>query len=75
MNDKWTEQFAHFKALLSHGNVFSTPKTVVSSLPSTTSALISSQPFINPSARHTGPVVPPAVQETLPKKGGESKPI
>ena len=36
--------------------------------------MISSRPFINPAARHTGPVVPPAVQETLPK-GGESKPI
>ena len=74
MNDKWTEQFAHFEALLSRGNVFTTPKTVVSSLPTTTSTLISSQPFINPAARHTGPVVSPAVQETLPK-GGESKPI
>ena len=75
MNDKWTEQSAHFEALLSCGNVFSTPKTVVSSLPSTTSALISSKPFINPAVWHTGLVVPVAVQETLPKKGDESKPI
>ena len=28
INDKWTEQFARFKALLSRGNVFTTPKTV-----------------------------------------------
>ena len=75
MNNKWTEQFAHFEALLSRGNVFSTPKTVVSSLPTTASALISSQPFINPAARHTGSESAPAVHETLPKKGGVSKPI
>ena len=32
MNDKWTEQSARFEALLSRGNVFSTPKTVLSYL-------------------------------------------
>ena len=51
--------------------MFTTPKTTVSSLPSHT--LVSSQPFINLSARHTGPVVPPAEQDSLFKKGGESK--
>ena len=74
MNDKWTEQFGRFETLLSKGNMFTTPKSVFSSLPITTSTLISSQPFINPAAQHTGPVVSLAVQETLPK-GGESKPI
>ena len=54
--------------------MFSTAKTVVSSLPTTTSTLVSSQPFINPAAQHTSLVVPPAVQETVPKVG-ESKPI
>ena len=29
MNDKWAEQFARFEALLSRGNVFSTPKTTL----------------------------------------------
>ena len=67
MNDKWSEQFARFEALLSRGNVFTIPKTVVSSLPYHT--VVSAQPFINPAARHTGPVVSPAVQEELYKKG------
>ena len=71
MNDKWAEQFARFEALLSRGNLFTTPKTTVSSLPSHT--LVSSQPFINPSAWHIGPVVPPADQDSVFKKGGESK--
>ena len=58
MNDKWAEQFARFEALLSRGNVFTTPKTAVSTLPS--HSMVSAQPFINPSARHTGLVVLPA---------------
>ena len=58
MNDKWAEQFARFEALLSRGNVFTTPKTIVSTLPC--QAMVSSQPFINPSVHHTGPVVVPA---------------
>ena len=66
MNDKWSEQFARFEALLSRGNVFTIPK-VVSSLPSQT--IVSAQPFINPVARHIGPVVSPAVQKELYKKG------
>ena len=44
--------------------------SVVSSLP--THTLVSNQPFINPAAWLTGPVVSPAVQETY-VKGGESK--
>ena len=54
MNDKWAEQFARFEALLSRGNIFTTPRTAVSTIPS--HSLVSTQPFINPSARHTGPV-------------------
>ena len=52
---------------MSRGNVFTIPKTVVSFPPSHT--VVSSQPFINPAARHTGPVVSPAIQEELYKKG------
>ena len=69
MNDKWSEHFARFEALPSRGNVFTVPKTVVSASPS--HSVVSSQPFIDPAARHTGLVVPPAVQEDFYK--GEAK--
>ena len=36
MNDKGAEQFAHFEALLSRGNVCTSPKTAVSTVPSHT---------------------------------------
>ena len=71
MNDKWAEHFARFEALLSRGNVFSTPKTSasVSSHP-----VLSDQLFINPSARPTGPVVYPAEQDVkLTKTGPKAK--
>ena len=70
MNDKWAEQFARFEALLSRGNVFSTPKTSasVSSHP-----VLSDNPFINLSARPTGPVVNSAEQDVKLTKT-ESKP-
>ena len=71
MNDKWAEHFARFEALLSRGNVFSTPKTSVyeSSHP-----VLSDKPFINPSARLTGPVVNPAEQDVkLTKAQTKSK--
>ena len=60
MNDKWAEHFARYEALLSRGNVFSTPKmsASVSSHP-----VLSDKPFINPSARPAGPVVNPAEQD------------
>ena len=57
--------------MLSRGNVFTVPKTTVSSLP--THTVVSFQPFINPATRHTGPVVSPADQDSLSKKGGEVK--
>ena len=66
INDKWSEQFTRFEALFSRGNVFTIPKTVVCSLPFHT--VVSAQPFINPAARYTGPVVSLAVQEELYKK-------
>ena len=71
MNDKWAEHFARFEALLSRGNVFSTPK---SSVPGSSHPVLSDQPFLHPSAQATGPVGPPAEldqsvrAETKPKK-------
>ena len=52
MNDKWAEHFARFEAILSRGNVFSTPK---SSAPGSSHPVLSDHPFLNPSARATGP--------------------
>ena len=69
MSDKWAEQFVRMEALLSRGNVFSTPKSSVSKVLS--QDLISNTPFLAPSARPTGPVETPAVQEVhnnKPKK-------
>ena len=76
MSDRWTEHFARFEALLSRGNVFSMPKSsaTVSAHP-----VLSDKPFIDPSARPTGPVVNPAEQDlkvtkTDAKKKKASKP-
>ena len=52
MNDKWAEQFARFEALLSRGNVFSTPKTAVN--PGSTKVVVSDSPFIAPATRSGG---------------------
>ena len=46
MSDKWAEQLARMEALLSRGNVFSTPVTAVK--PMDTQAIISPKPFIPP---------------------------
>ena len=54
ISDLWAEQFARFEALLSGGNVFSTPKTMINPIPSHT--VVSDTPFIAPSARLTGQV-------------------
>ena len=48
MNDIWSEQFAHFEAVFSRGNVFSMPKTVVQ--PVSSHPLLSDKPFISPCA-------------------------
>ena len=69
MNDKWVEHFARFEALLSRGNVFSTPK---SSAPGSSHPVLSDQPFLNPSARTTGPIGPLAEQDISVRP--ESKP-
>ena len=58
--DKWSEQFARMEALLSRGNVFSTPVSAVK--PLDTQNLVSDNPFLAPASRPTGPVeVPVAV--------------
>ena len=44
ISDQWAEQFARFEALLSRGNVFSTPKTTLKLIPSHT--VVSDTPFI-----------------------------
>ena len=55
ISDQWAEQFARFEALLSRGNVFSTPKSNVKPVP--THTVVSDTPFIPPSAgASTGPV-------------------
>ena len=62
--DKWSEQFASMEALLSRGNVFSTPVSSVK--PVDTQNLISDNPFLAPATRPTGPVkVPVAVEAPL----------
>ena len=61
ISDQWSEQFARFKALLSRGNVFSTPKATVPIIPS--QSVVSETPFIAHSARLTGPVDFPAEGE------------
>ena len=71
MNDKWAEQFARVEALLSRGNVFSTPKVAVNL--SSSKAVPSDSPFIASAAQPTGPVETPAVQEAG-VKSGENKP-
>ena len=54
ISDQWAEQFARSEALLSRGNVFSTPKTMVNPIPSHT--VVSHTPFIASSAQLTGSV-------------------
>ena len=61
MSDKWAEQVAHMEALLSRGNIFSTPVSAVK--PVDFQQLISETPFLAPATRPTGPVkIPVAVE-------------
>ena len=72
MSDKWAEQFAHMEALLSRGNVFSTPVSAVK--PIDTQSLISTTPFVPPATRPTGPVeVPVAVEDSAKQKKHDDK--
>ena len=52
MMEKMAEQFARFEALLSRGNIFSTPKMSVT--PVSAQPVISEKPFMDPAARPTG---------------------
>ena len=65
MSDKWAEQFARMEALLSRGNVFSTPVSAVK--PVDTQPLISHTPFLAPATRPTGPVEVPVAVDALAK--------
>ena len=70
--DKWSEQFARMEALLSRGNVFSTPVSAVK--PMDTHNLISDNPFLAPATRPTGPVeAPVAVEAPVDDKHGDQK--
>ena len=59
MSDYWAEQFARMEALLTRGNIFSTPVSSVK--PVASHQLISDTPFMAPSTRPTGPVEAPVV--------------
>ena len=72
MSDKWAEQFARMEALLSRGNIFSTPVSAVK--PIDTQPLISTTPFVPPATRPTGPVeVPVAVEASAKQKKVDDK--
>ena len=65
MSEKMAEQFARFEALLSRGNFFSALEMSVT--PVSSHQVLSDKPFIDPTARPTGPVRLPA--ELWMKKG------
>ena len=65
ISDKWAEQFARMEALLSRGNVFSTPVSAVK--PVDTQPLISQIPFLAPATRPTSPVEVPVAVDALAK--------
>ena len=72
MSDKWAEQFAHMEALLTRGNIFSTPVSAVK--PMDTQPLICTTPFVPPATRPTDPVgAPVAVEDSRIKKSEEKK--
>ena len=65
LSDQLDEKFSRFEALLSRGNIFATPKVPVQ----VSNPPVSDQPFIDPaSARTTGPVRFPAVQDQIARK-------
>ena len=71
-SDKWAEKFARMEALLSRGNIFSTPVSTVK--PVDSQLLISETPFLPPATRPTGPVkVPVAVEASVKSKTVDHK--
>ena len=72
LSDKWSEQFARMEALLSHGNIFSTPVSAIK--PVDSQHFISEIPFLAPATRPTGPVkVPVAVDAPVKVASEEHK--
>ena len=72
MSDKWAEQFARMEALLSRGNIFSTPVSAVK--PVDSQHLVSETPFLAPATRPTDPVkVPVAVDAQVKVTSDEHK--
>ena len=65
ISDKWAEQYARMEALLSHGNIFSTPVSAVK--PVDSQHLISDTPFLVPATRPTGPVQVPVAADAQAK--------
>ena len=73
MSDKWAEQFARMEALLSRGNIFSTPVLTVK--PVDSQQLISETPFLPPATRPTGPVMAPVAVEASVKPKSVTKTV
>ena len=71
MSDKWAEQFARMEALLSCGNIFSTPISTVK--PVDSQHLISETPFMPPATCPTGPVMAPVAVEASVKPKSVTK--
>ena len=71
ISDKWAEQFARMEALLSRGNVISTPLSSVKQVD--TSTLVSDKPFLAPVARPTGPAGVPVTVEATETRENDSK--
>ena len=72
MSDKWAEQFAHMEALLSCGNIFTTPVSTVK--PVDSQHLMSETLFLAPATHHTSPVTAPvAVHASVKAKPVEHK--
>ena len=72
ISDKWAEEFARMEALLSRGNVSSTPVSAVKSVD--TQPLISQTPFLAPATRPIVPVeVPVAVDASAKTKAVDQK--
>ena len=72
MSDKWAEQFTRMEALLSRGNIFSSPVSAVK--PVDSQQLISETPFLAPATSPTGLVqVPVAVDAPVKVASDEHK--
>ena len=72
MSDKWPEQFARMEALLSQGNIFSTPVSAVK--PVDSQRLVSETPFLALATRLTRPVdAPVAVEAQAKSKSSDHK--